>query len=207
MLVKICGIKTLSAAKEAVTCGADFVGFIFAESSRKIEPELVGEFGTKLPIHVKKVGVFANQTEQEVLRSAEVAGLDFIQLHGNESADFARRMPLPVIKAFAIQSEKDLENLREYPAEFLLVDLPKGSSGKGLTLDWDMIGKADLPLGKVILAGGLTPENVGKAISAVSPIAVDVASGVETNGMKDPLKMKAFINEAKNISRKRGMNR
>jgi phosphoribosylanthranilate isomerase len=197
MLVKICGIKTLAAARTAVESGADFIGFIFAESSRKIEPEIVGEFGANLAGHVKKVGVFANQTEQEVIKSAEIAGLDYIQLHGNESASFARRMPLPVIKAFAIQSEKDLENLHEYPADYLLVDLPKGSSGKGLTLDWEMIRKADLPWGKVILAGGLTPENVGKAISAVSPFAVDVASGVETNGLKDVVKIKAFINEAK----------
>lgn len=197
MLVKICGIKTLAAARTAVESGADFIGFIFAESSRKVEPDIVGEFGANLPGHVKKVGVFANQTEQEVIKSAEIAGLDYIQLHGNESANFARRMTLPVIKAFAIESEKDLENLHEYPADYLLVDLPKGSSGKGLTLDWEMIRKADLPWGKVILAGGLTPENVRKAISAVSPFAVDVASGVETNGLKDDVKIKAFINEAK----------
>ena len=197
MLVKICGIKTLAAAQTAVKSGADFIGFIFAESSRKVEPDLVGEFGANLPGHVKKVGVFANQTEQEVIKSAEIAGLDYIQLHGNESASFARRMPLPVIKAFTIESEQDLENLHEYPADFILVDLPKGSSGKGLTLDWEMIRKADLPRGKVILAGGLTPGNVGKAISAVSPFAVDVASGVETNGLKDAVKIKAFINEAK----------
>lgn len=197
MLVKICGIKTLAAAQTAVKSGADFIGFIFAESSRKVEPDLVGEFGANLPGHVKKVGVFANQTEQEVIKSAEIAGLDYIQLHGNESVSFARRMPLPVIKAFAIESEQDLENLHEYPADFILVDLPKGSSGKGLTLDWEMIRKSDLPWGKVILAGGLTPGNVGKAISAVSPFAVDVASGVETNGLKDAVKIKAFINEAK----------
>lgn len=197
MLVKICGIKTLAAAQTAVESGADFIGFIFAESSRKVEPEIVGQFGANLAEHVKKVGVFANQTEQEVIKSAEIAGLDYIQLHGNESASFARRMPLPVIKAFAVNSEKDLENLHEYPADYLLVDLPKSSSGKGLTLDWDMIRKAELPLGKVILAGGLTPENVGKAIDAVSPFAVDVASGVETNGLKDAAKIKAFINEAK----------
>ncbi|WP_285766466.1 phosphoribosylanthranilate isomerase [Peribacillus sp. SI8-4] len=197
MIVKICGIKTLAAAQEAVKHGADFIGFIFAESSRKVAPELVGEVGSALPGHIKKVGVFANQTEQEVIRIAEVAGLDFIQLHGNESVSFARRMPLPVIKAFSIRSEADLEKLQEYPAEFYLVDLPKGSSGKGLTLDWDMIGKANLPRKKLILAGGLTPQNVRSAISAVSPIAVDVASGVETNGVKDSLKMKAFINEAK----------
>ncbi|MGE7682527.1 phosphoribosylanthranilate isomerase [Peribacillus simplex] len=196
MLVKICGIKTLAAAQTAVGSGADFIGFIFAESSRKVEPEIVGEFGAHLA-HVKKVGVFANQTEQEVIKSAEIAGLDYIQLHGNESASFARRMPLPVIKAFAVNSEEDLENLHEYPADYLLVDLPKSSSGKGLTLDWEMIRKADLPLEKVILAGGLTPENVGKAINAVSPFAVDVASGVETNGLKDAVKIKAFINEAK----------
>ncbi|MFJ7752087.1 phosphoribosylanthranilate isomerase [Peribacillus muralis] len=197
MLVKICGIKTLAAAQEAVNYGADFIGFIFAESSRKVAPELIGEFGKELPGHIKKVGVFSNQTEQEVIRIAEVAGLDFIQLHGNEPASFASRMPLPVIKAFAIRSETDLEKLQDYPAEFLLVDLPKGSSGKGLTLDWDMIREANLPRRKLILAGGLTPENVRNAINAVSPIAVDVASGVETNGLKDSLKMKAFINEAK----------
>ncbi|CAH0249333.1 N-(5'-phosphoribosyl)anthranilate isomerase [Peribacillus simplex] len=197
MLVKICGIKTLAAAQTAVGSGADFIGFIFAESSRKVEPEIVGEFGAHLAGHVKKVGVFANQTEQEVIKSAEIAGLDYIQLHGKESASFARRMPLPVIKAFAVNSEEDLENLHEYPADYLLVDLPKSSSGKGLTLDWEMIRKADLPLEKVILAGGLTPENVGKAINAVSPFAVDVASGVETNGLKDAVKIKAFINEAK----------
>ncbi|WP_440970828.1 phosphoribosylanthranilate isomerase [Peribacillus frigoritolerans] len=202
MLVKICGIKTLAAAQTAVSSGADFIGFIFAESSRKVEPKIVGDFGANLAGHVKKVGVFANQTEQEVIKSAEIAGLDYIQLHGNESASFARRMPLPVIKAFAIHSEKDLENLHEYPADYLLVDLPKSTSGKGLTLDWDMIRKADLPLEKVILAGGLTPENVGKAINAVSPFAVDVASGVEINGLKDAVKMKAFINEAKNTAGK-----
>ena len=202
MLVKICGIKTLAAAQTAVSSGTDFIGFIFAESSRKVEPEIVGDFGVNLAGHVKKVGVFANQSEQEVIKSAEIAGLDYIQLHGNESASFARRMPLPVIKAFAIHSERDLENLHEYPADYLLVDLPKSTSGKGLTLDWDMIRKADLPLEKVILAGGLTPENVGKAINAVSPFAVDVASGVETNGLKDAVKMKAFINEAKNTAGK-----
>ncbi|WP_260284162.1 phosphoribosylanthranilate isomerase [Peribacillus aracenensis] len=197
MLVKICGIKTLADAQTAVESGADFIGFIFAESSRKVEPEIVGEIAANLAGQVKKVGVFANQTEQEVIKSAEIAGVDYLQLHSNESASFARRMPLPVIKAFSVNSEKDLENLHEYPADYLLVDLPKISSAKGLTLDWDMIRKADLPPGKVILAGGLTPENVRKAINAVSPFAVDVASGVETNGLKDAVKIKAFINEAK----------
>ncbi|MFB7638855.1 phosphoribosylanthranilate isomerase [Peribacillus butanolivorans] len=202
MFVKICGIKTLAAAQTAVTFGADFIGFIFAESSRKVHPEIVCEIAGNLPAHVKKVGVFANQTEQEVIRSAEIAGLDYIQLHGNESASFAERMPLPVIKAFAIQSEKDLESLHDYPADFLLVDLPKGNSGKGMTLDWDMLRKAGLPKEKIFLAGGLTSENVGKAITAVSPFAVDVASGVETNGFKDAAKIKAFITKAKNTAGK-----
>ncbi|MDQ7863429.1 phosphoribosylanthranilate isomerase [Peribacillus frigoritolerans] len=124
------------------------MGFIFAESSRKVEPEIVGDFGANLAGHVKKVGVFANQTEQEVIKSAEIAGLDYIQLHGNESASFARRMPLPVIKAFAIHSENDLEHLHEYPADYLLVDLPKSASGKGLTLDWDMIRKSGSATGE-----------------------------------------------------------
>ncbi|MFJ7747243.1 N-(5'-phosphoribosyl)anthranilate isomerase [Peribacillus sp. NPDC097295] len=199
MFVKICGLKTLADAQSAVRAGADFIGFIFAESSRKVLPGLVRDIGGELPVHVKKVGVFANQTEQEVIRIAEKARLDYIQLHGNESASFAEKMPLPVIKAFAIHSEKDLENLSDYPAEYLLVDLPKGSSGKGLTLDWDMLQKAALPLNKIFLAGGLTPENVDQAISVVSPVGVDVASGVETNGFKDATKVEAFIRKVKNI--------
>ena len=115
MFVKICGLKTLVDAQSAVRAGADFIGFIFAESSRKVHPEMVREIGGELPVRVKKVGVFSNQTEQDVIRIAEMAGLDYIQLHGNESASFAEKMPLPVIKSFAIHSEKDLENLSVYP--------------------------------------------------------------------------------------------
>ncbi len=144
-----------------------------------------------------------------MIKNAEIAGLDYIQLHGNSQLRYLGKMPLPVIKAFAVNSEKDLENLHEYPADYLLVDLPKSSSGKGLTLV-EMIRKAEFPLGKVILAGGLTPENVGKAIDAVSPFAVDVASGVETNGLKDAAKNKAF-NEARRpkyaTGKKEEMNR
>ena len=205
MFVKICGIKTLVDAQTAVEAGADFIGFIFAESSRKVHPEVVCDIGRELPEHVKKVGVFSNQTEQEVIRIAEMARLDYIQLHGTESANFAEKMPLPVIKAFAIHSEKDLEDLSVYPADYLLVDLPKGSSFRGLTLDWDMLQNADLPMDKVFLAGGLTPENVDEAISVVSPFGVDVASGVETCGVKDATKIEAFIRKAKNIPG--GMNR
>lgn len=200
MFVKICGLKTLVDAQTAVEAGADFIGFIFAKSSRKVHPEVVREIGRYLPNHVKKVGVFSNQTEQDVIRCAEIAGLDYIQLHGSESASFAESMPLPVIKAISIHTEKDLENLRAYPADYLLVDLPKSLSGKGLTLDWDLLQTADLPLDKVFLAGGLTPENVGEAILVVSPIGVDVASGVETNGVKDASKINSFIKKAKNIN-------
>ena len=203
MLVKICGLKTLEDVQAAVGAGADFIGFIFAESSRKVQPEVVREIGRNLPGHVKKVGVFSNQDEGDVIRTATIAGLDYIQLHGNESTSFVERMPLPVIKAFAIDSEEDLENLHDCPAEYLLVDLPKGSSGKGLTLDWEMLQKAKLPLDKVFLAGGLNPDNVDQAILAVSPFGVDVASGVENDGVKDATKIKAFITKAKNIQEKR----
>ena len=203
MLVKICGLKTLEDVQAAVGAGADFIGFIFAESSRKVQPEVVLEIGRNLPGHVKKVGVFSNQDEGDVIRTATIAGLDYIQLHGNESTSFVERMPLPVIKAFAIDSEEDLENLHDCPAEYLLVDLPKGSSGKGLTLDWEMLQKAKLPLDKVFLAGGLNPDNVDQAILAVSPFGVDVASGVENDGVKDATKIKAFITKAKNIQEKR----
>ena len=116
MFVKICGIKTVEAAKIAASAGTDFLGFIFAESSRKIEPEAAAEIVKELPASVKKVGVFANQTEEEVRKIASIVGLDYIQLHGEESAEFAKKMPLPVIKAFSIKSNDDFKKLENYPA-------------------------------------------------------------------------------------------
>lgn len=199
MFVKICGIKTVEAAKIAAEAGTDFIGFIFAESSRKIEPEEARAIAKELPQHIKKVGVFSNQSEADIIRVASLVGLDYIQLHGQESAEFASRMPLPVIKAFAIESSADFVKLVDYPANYYLVDLPKKPKNENnpKTLDWQGLAAASLPFEKVILAGGLTADNVAEAIQVVKPFGVDVASGVETDGVKDEQKMRAFVLQAK----------
>jgi phosphoribosylanthranilate isomerase len=159
-----------------------------------------------LPARIKKVGVFMNQAEEEIKQIVTIVGLDYIQLHGGESAEFARSMPLPVIKAFSIESNEDFEKLKNYPAQYYLVDLPKqpkSSPNKPKILDWAALASASLPLEKILLAGGLTAENVAEAARIVQPFGVDVASGVETDGVKDEKKMRAFVNNAKqNHSRK-----
>lgn len=199
MIVKICGIKTVEAAKAAASAGTDFMGFIFAESSRKVAPETAAAIAKELPDHIKKVGVFSNQSESEIKDVASIVGLDFIQLHGQETAEFASKMPLPVIKACSIESEQDLAIVQNYPAAYFLLDLPKSpkSLPKPKTLDWSALASANLPLEKIILAGGLTAENVAEAIRIVQPFGVDVASGVETDGVKDDQKMRAFVTHAK----------
>ncbi|RID87645.1 phosphoribosylanthranilate isomerase [Peribacillus asahii] len=199
MFVKICGVKTAEAAQIAADAGTDFIGFIFAESSRKIEPEEARAIAKELPQHIKKVGVFSNQSEADIIRTAALAGLDYIQLHGQESAELASRMPLPVIKAFSIESSADFTKLVNYPADYYLVDLPKNpkSAQRAKTLDWNALAAASLPFEKIILAGGLTADNVAEAIRVVKPFGVDVASGVETDGVKDEQKMRAFVLQAK----------
>lgn len=200
MIVKICGIKTVEAAKVAASAGTDFIGFIFAESSRKISPETAASIAKELPVHIKKVGVFSNQSESEIIKIASIVGLDFIQLHGQETAEFASKMPLPVIKACTIKSNQDIAILEHYPATYFLIDLPKNSKSSHndpKTLDWKALASAELPLEKIILAGGLTAENVAEAIEVVKPFGVDVASGVETDGVKDEQKMRAFVIHAK----------
>lgn len=198
MLVKICGLKTKEAARIASEAGADFLGFIFAESSRKVSAETVAAIGKEIPSHVKKVGVFLHQSEEEIKQIAEAANLDYIQLHGEEDAEFAKRMPLPVIKAFSIKTKDDYAKLRSYPAEYYLVDLPKKGANQK-TLDWDELKRENVPFDKLLLAGGLTPNNVKEAIEIVGPLGVDVASGVETEGVKDERKIHAFIRAAKSL--------
>lgn len=202
MLVKICGIQTLEVAKAAVQGGADFIGFVFADSRRKIAPEIAREIANELPKQVKKVGVFVNETVEKMTEIANMVGLDFLQLHGNEPASVAEKLPLPVIKAFSADSISPSE-IRSYPCEYYLIDSPKGKyhGGTGKTFDWKMAKDFELDHRKLILAGGLTPENVRKAITVVGPVGVDVSSGVETDGKKDTEKIYGFIKQAKSTGK------
>lgn len=191
MGVKICGIKTMEAAKAAVEAGADFIGFVFAESKRRISPEQAKKLAAHIPSHVKKVGVFVNEHQSTILKIAAEVGLDCIQLHGNESPQFAESLPYPIIKAF---SSNNLAQINNYSCDYYLIDSPKAGSGE--TFDWKALEVLELNKDKLILAGGLTVQNVENAILSVHPAAVDVSSGVETNHEKDQEKIKSFVQNA-----------
>lgn len=198
MKVKICGLTTLEAAQTAENAGADFLGFIFADSKRKISPEKAKEIIEELNGKALKVGVFVDESLEEIERIQRLTGIDIIQLHGQESMEKAGSFSIPVIKAFSIQNEVDLKKIEGYPVDYQLLDLPKNSqSSSEKTLDWQMIHRLRQSSNRLILAGGLTPMNVSEAIKLVQPFAVDVSSGVETNGYKDHEKIRLFIKNAK----------
>ncbi|MEK3800121.1 phosphoribosylanthranilate isomerase [Peribacillus sp. FSL H8-0477] len=198
MKVKICGLTSLEAAQTAENAGADFLGFIFADSKRKISPEKAKEIIEKLNGKALKVGVFVNESLEEMERIQHFTGIDIIQLHGQESVEKAGSFSIPVIKAFSIRNEVDFKKIDDYPVDYQLLDLPKDSgSSNEETLDWQMIHRLRQSRNRLILAGGLTPMNVFEAIKLVQPFAVDVSSGVETNGYKDHEKIRLFIKNAK----------
>lgn len=202
MKVKICGITDVDAAIAAVDSGADAIGFVFAKSKRKIDVVNARDIAAELPNDIMKVGVFVNETKEEIDRIGRVVGLTHVQLHGNESADFSKSLALPVIKALGIEGKDSLEAIKDYPCEFLLLDGPKGKyqGGNGLSFDWNILNEQDLLGKKVILAGGLNEGNVLEAVRQVRPYMVDVSSGVETDGKKDLNKIKRFIDKVKRQS-------
>ncbi len=198
MLVKVCGITTLEAAQTAANNSADFIGFVFASSTRQIDPLKAKEIAKELPTSIDKVGVFVNESIVNIERIASLVGLDYIQLHGNESAEFASELSLPIIKALNINNELT-SDLNHFPADYFIIDSPgkKYAGGSGVTFDWSELTNLNIDLNKVFLAGGLNEKNVKLAIETVNPIGVDVSSGVETNGKKDILKITEFIKQAK----------
>ncbi len=195
--VKICGITSLEDAEAAMLAGADAIGFIFyPESPRCISPDLAREISGKLRGGVCRVGVFVDHDAEEVRRIAQFCGLDFIQLHGNESLDYCRAFsPSVLIKAVSIQKEEDLALLKDYPVAAILADTrdPVRRGGTGKTCDWNLARKAG-ERHRLILSGGLNPQNILPAIEAVHPLAVDIGSGVEARpGKKDPGKIKELM--------------
>lgn len=197
--IKICGITNYEDAKLASDLGADAVGFIFADSPRRIEPKDALKISRELPPFIMRVGVFVNANEFVIEKIADELKLDVIQLSGEESPDFCTRFEPKVIKTFHVKDESSFESMEDYEVDGYLLDtfVPGTSGGTGQTFNWDLAVKAKAH-GPVILSGGLTPENVVEAILKVRPYAVDVSSGIEKYpGKKDPDKLKAFIDSVK----------
>jgi len=198
--IKICGITNKEDALAAVRLGADALGFVFAPSPRKVSAESAREIIKALPPFVQTVGVFVDEDPERVSSLAAVCGLDILQLHGSESVDYCSSFDRRVIKAVRMQSRDELKNLSKYVdvVDALLLDtyLPNKSGGTGITFDWRLAVEARR-YGRIILAGGLNPENVAAAIGMVKPYAVDASSGLERSpGVKDHEKMAQFVREA-----------
>lgn len=198
MFVKIDGITTEEDALLAVAMGADAVGFVFAPSPRQVAPQRARDIARRLPHDVLTLGVFANEARQRVVDIVHATGLRAAQLHGSESAEdtrWIRERVRIVLKAFGA-GDPAVRRAADYGADAVIVDNPMGG-GSGKVYDWSLA--EDVPPGiRLILAGGLTPENVANVILAVKPWGVDVSSGVESSpGRKDPRKLRAFVTAAK----------
>ena len=200
MEIKICGITNPADARAAVDDGADLLGFVFfANSPRAVTAPTARAIIAGLPARVGKVGVFVNATVDQVREVATYCRLTAVQLHGDEAPDTAAALAeWRVLKAFALRSAADLERLAPFAAYTLVLDTPTPlHGGSGQTGDWALARQA-AARHRVLLAGGLTPANVGAAIAAVRPAGVDVSSGVEAyKGRKDPAKLLAFIAAAR----------
>ena len=200
--VKICGITNKEDALYAAGCGANALGFIFYEKSpRYIEPDNAKTIIATLPPFVTTVGVFVNKDFNDIRDITLLTGVTVVQLHGDESPSYCNLVEGKLIKAIRVKSDSSIEGLKKYDVDaFLLDSFDKNSfGGSGLTFDWKLAEKAK-QYGKIILAGGLTPDNVEEAVKKVAPYGVDVNSGVEKKpGIKNKNKVKEFIIRSKAV--------
>ncbi|EQC70261.1 MULTISPECIES: phosphoribosylanthranilate isomerase [Streptococcus] len=189
--VKICGLTTKEAVEAAVNSGADYIGFVFAKSKRQVGIKQASHLAQFIPKTVQKVGVFVSPTLMELQEAIVKVPLDLVQIHGEFSDEDFEKLDVPSIRAIPV--EKTLEEI-ETKADFLLFDAPLAGSGK--TFDWELLKDENIEK-PYFLAGGLTVDNVKQAITFFRPYAVDVSSGVETDGKKDLLKIMRFIESVK----------
>ena len=194
--VKICGLSTKGAVEAAVSAGADYIGFVFAPSKRQVTLDQAAELAVLIPVDVKKVGVFVSPSRADLLEAIEKVGLDLVQVHGQVADDLFEDLPCASIQAVQVDGDGHVPNSQ---ADYLLFDAPVAGSGQ--TFDWGKLDTAGLAQ-PFFIAGGLHEDNVARTIQHFSPFAVDVSSGVETDGQKDHEKIRRFIERVKNgISR------
>lgn len=194
-LIKLCGIKDLPTIHLINQLEVTAVGFIQVKKSpRYLTPDTTKRLCQALSPHLKAVGVFANHPMEEVIRLTRFCGFDLIQLHGKENQAYIdqlrSKLDLPIIKACAIQSPNDLASAQQFDVDYLLLDAP--SAGSGQVFDWRLLQHFDRPY---FLAGGLTVSTIEQAIHQVHPYGVDVSSGIERNGQKDPDLIRQFVSQ------------
>ena len=198
MRVKICGLFRHCDISAVNDEKPEYAGFVFAKSRRQVTPQLAFDLREKLVSGIIPVGVFVNEEIKNIISLIQCGVIDVVQLHGSENEEYIGRLKTltdkPIIKAVAVLKEGDAQKWAETAADYLLLDNKDG--GKGQKFDWDLIGKLDKPF---FLAGGLCRENIGIALEKVNPFAVDVSSGVETDGVKDQAKIGEFIRMVRNV--------
>ena len=194
--VKICGLSNKEAVETVVSAGADYIGFVFAPSKRQVTLEEAAELAKLIPVNVKKVGVFVSPSRAELLEAIDKVGLDLIQVHGQVADDLFEDLSCASIQAVQVDGNGHVPNSQ---ANYLLFDAPVAGSGK--TFDWGQLDTSGLAQ-PFFIAGGLNEDNVEEAIQHFTPYAVEVSSGVETDGQKDQEKIRRFIERVKHgISR------
>ncbi len=198
--IKICGIKTVEAALSCVEAGADAVGFVFADSRRRISIETATGITAVLPPEIEKVGVFVDMPYQDVAETESCLGLDLLQFHGQESPHYCSLFPGKAVKSFRVASAGDFKNIEAYRGKIraCLLDAfqPGQGGGTGSTWDWDLFNHdfaVQMSEFRLIVAGGITAQNVTAALQKLKPYGIDASSGLEIDGQKDHSLIKKFI--------------
>ncbi len=198
--IKLCGLTRPCDIEWANALTPDYIGFVFTRRSRRyVSPERAKALREKLDSGISAVGVFVNEAPEVVSALLKDGVIDIAQLHGGEDEDYIQALRAlidrPLIQAFRIDGVHDLQRARASTADHILLD--HGAGGTGSAFDWTILKGFDRPC---FLAGGLGPENVAQAVKALRPFAVDVSSGIETDGVKDVMKMTAFVNAVRNAN-------
>lgn len=191
--IKLCGLTRPCDIDMANQLKPDFIGFVFARKSKRYAaPELAKSLKAQLLPGIQAVGVFVNEPVESVAALLENGTIDIAQLHGKEDENYIAalrvRTKKPILQAFRIDTREDVLAANRSSADFVLLD--SGNGGTGTVFDWSLLREIDRPY---FLAGGLNPDNVAEAVSVLRPYAVDVSSGIESDGKKDPEKMAAFV--------------
>ena len=191
--IKLCGLSRPCDIEAANALQPDYIGFVFAPKSRRyVSPETAAGLRTRLDPAIRAVGVFVNERPEAVAALLRAGTIDIAQLHGSEDAAYIERLRAltgqPIMQAFRMESERDIAAAQASTADSVLLD--SGAGGTGTAFDWTLLRSIGRPY---FLAGGLSPDNVGNAVRLLHPYAVDVSSGIETDGKKDRNKMAAFV--------------